>query len=65
MGALMNPLGFLLALVLAPLGLLGSIGVVLLVLKVVAILHKGAEPPTTDEGGQYSLEQGKDVGKQE
>ena len=65
MGGLMNPLGFRLALVLAPLGLLGSIGVVLLVLKIVSVVQKATEPPTTDEGGHYGLEQGRDVGQQE
>lgn len=65
MGGLRNPLWLLLALVLAPLSLLGSIGVVLLVLKIVAIFQKAAEPPTTDEGGHYGLEQSKEVGKQE
>jgi hypothetical protein len=64
MGALMNwPLA-LLVLVLAPLGLLGAAGMVLLALKIVAIVQKAAEPPTVDEG-HYSLDQGKEVGRRE
>jgi hypothetical protein len=54
----------LLALILAPLGLLGAFGVVLLVLKIVAILEKAGEPPTVDQG-HYELDQGKDVGQSE
>jgi hypothetical protein len=49
---------------LACLGLLGTAGVVLLVLKVFAIVQKAAEPPTVDSG-HYGLEQSKDVGQQE
>jgi hypothetical protein len=45
--------------------LLGAIGVVLLVLKIIAIVEKAAEPPTVDENGHYSLDQGKDVGQKE
>ena len=55
----------LLALILAPLGLLTAAGMVLLVLKIVAIVQKAAEPPTVDENGEYSLEQSKDVGREE
>jgi hypothetical protein len=55
----------LLALILAPLGLLGAVGVVLLVLRIVAVVEKAAEPPTVDENGHYSLDQGKDVGQKE
>jgi hypothetical protein len=54
----------LLALVLAPLGLLGAAGMVLLALKIVAIVQKASEPPTTDDG-HYSLDQGRDVGRDE
>jgi hypothetical protein len=64
----MEPISGLCALpllILAPLGLLGSVGLVLLVLKIATIIEKAAEPPTTDEGGHYSLEQSKDVGQQE
>jgi hypothetical protein len=51
-------------LVLAPLGLLGSVGLVFLVLKIATIVQKATEPPTTDEGGHYSLDQSVDVGQQ-
>ena len=64
MGAWMNWPWALLALILAPLGLLGAVGVVLLVLKVVTIVQKAAEPPTVDDG-DYSLDQGKEVGQEE
>ena len=33
-------------------------------LKIVAIVQKAAEPPTVDEG-YYSLDQGKEVGREE
>jgi hypothetical protein len=65
MGAWMNWPWALLILILAPLGLLGAAGMVLLVLKIITIVQKAAEPPTVDESGQYSLDQGKDVGRQE
>ena len=65
MGAWMNLPWVLLTLILAPLGLLGAAGVVLLVLKIIAIVEKAAEPPTVDEDGHYSLDQGKDVGRTE
>ena len=58
----MNLTWALLALVLAPLGLLGGIGLVVLVLKIVAVLQKATEPSTVDQS-EYSLEQGQDVGK--
>lgn len=61
MGALMNwPLA-LLALCVAPLGLLGSLGIVVLALKVFAVFQKAAEPPTQDESGDYRLDQGREV----
>jgi hypothetical protein len=64
MGALMNwPLA-LLVLILAPLALLGATGMVFLALKIVAIVQKAAEPRTVDEG-YYSLDQGKEVGREE
>ena len=64
MGAWMNwPLA-LLALILAPLGLLGAAGLVLLVLKIMAIVQKAGEPRTVDDGN-YSLDQGKEVGRTE
>ena len=64
MGAWMNWPWALLALVLAPFGLLSAFGVVLLVLKIVAIVQKAGEPPTVDQG-HYGLDQSKDVGQQE
>ena len=64
MGAWMNWPWALLALILAPLGLLGAAGVMHLVLKVVTIVQKAAEPPTVDDG-DYSLDQGKEVGQEE
>jgi hypothetical protein len=51
------------ALVLIPLGLLGMAGIVVLVLKIVAIVQKASEPPTVDQSGDYSLDQGKEVDK--
>jgi len=65
MGAWMNWPWALLALILAPLGLLGAAGVVLLVLKIAAIVQKAAEPPTVDKSGHYSIDQGKDVGQEQ
>ena len=53
----------LLALIFAPLGLLGAVGMVFLVLKIVAIVQKASEPPTVDESGDYRLEQSREVGK--
>ena len=64
MGAWMNLPWALLALVLAPLGLLGAFGVVVLVLKVFAILEKATEPRTEDQSGDYRIEQGKEIGKE-
>jgi len=51
------------ALILIPLGLLGIAGIVVLVLKIVAIAQKASEPPTVDQSGDYGLDQGKEVGK--
>lgn len=62
MGAWMNPGLAFLTLCLAPLGLLGAFGIVVLVLKVAAIVQKAGEPPTEDEG-DYTLEQGREVGR--
>jgi hypothetical protein len=53
----------LLALILAPLGLLGAFAVVMLVLKIAAVVDKATEPPTEDQSGDYTLEQGKEVGR--
>jgi len=65
MGALMNLSLALLALILAPLGLLGAFAVVVLVLKIAAIVGKASEPPTEDQSGDYHLEQGKEVEREE
>ena len=65
MGALMNLPLALLALILAPLGLLGAFAVVVLVLKIAAIVGKASEPPTEDQSGVYHLEQGKEMGRGE
>jgi hypothetical protein len=65
MGALMNLPLALLALILAPLGLLGAFAVVVLVLKIAAIIGKASEPPTEDQSGDYHLEQGKEVEREE
>jgi hypothetical protein len=65
MGALMNGGLALLALCLAPLGLLGAFGIVILVLKIAAIVEKANEPRTEDQSGDYHLEQGKEVGRVE
>jgi hypothetical protein len=65
MGAWMNWPWALLALILAPLGLLGAAAIVLLALKIVAIVQKAAEPRTVDEDGHYSLDQGREVGREE
>ena len=51
------------ALVLIPLGLLCVAGIVVLVLKIVAIAQKAAEPPTVDQNSDYKLDQGKEVDK--
>ena len=40
-------------------------GLVLLVLKIVAIVQKATEPPTVDQSGEYTLDQGRDVGKEQ
>jgi hypothetical protein len=65
MGAWMNLPLALLALILAPLGLLGAFGLVVLGLKIAAIVGKASEPPTVDESGDYALSQGRDVGQGE
>jgi hypothetical protein len=65
MGAWMNMPLALLALILAPLGLLGALGLVVLALKIAAIVGKATEPPTVDGSGDYRLAQSKDVGQNE
>lgn len=65
MGALMNLPLALLALILAPLGLLAAFGVVMLVLKIAAIVSKASEPPTVDRSGDYTLEQSREIGRRE
>ena len=57
--------GLALILVAVPVGLLGLLGVVVLVLKVIAVVQKASEPPTVDQSGAYSLDQGKEVGRQQ
>ena len=41
------------------------VGLVVLGLKIAAIVQKAGEPPTVDESGDYTLDQGRDVGKDE
>jgi hypothetical protein len=53
----------LMALCAIPLGLLSIAGLVVLVLKIVTIVQKAAEPPTVD-AGHYGLDQSKEVGKE-
>ena len=55
----------LLILILAPAGLLGALGLVVLALKIAAIAQKAGEPRTEDQHGDYRLEQGHEVGKDE
>lgn len=64
MGVWQNPLGCLLTLLAMPLALLGSFGLVILGLKVFSIIQKALEPKTRDEG-YYTLEQGREPGKNE
>jgi len=52
----------LLLLFLIPLGLGSAIALVVLILKIVAVVQKASEPRTED-GGHYSLDQGRDVGQ--
>ena len=40
-------------------------GLVVLGLKIAAIVQKAGEPRTVDESGDYTLDQGRDVGKDE
>lgn len=40
-------------------------GIVILALKIAAIVQKASEPRTVDESGDYTLDQGRDVGKDE
>ena len=54
--------GLALILVAVPVVLLG---VVTLALKIIAVVQKATEPPTVDQSGQYSLDQGTEVGRQE
>jgi hypothetical protein len=61
MGSLLNLPLVLLGLILIPVGLLGTLGLVALVFKIIAIVQKAAEPPTQDLNGNYRLEQSKEV----
>ena len=65
MGALMNIPWALLMLILAPLGLFGAFGLVVLALKIIAIVQKAGEPRTEDQRGDYHLEQSREIGKDE
>jgi hypothetical protein len=49
-------------LVVVPLGLLGVLGIVVFILKAGTVAQKAVEPPTED-GGEYRLEQGREVGR--
>jgi len=62
MGAWQNPLGCLLTLLLMPLALLGSFGLVIFSLQVFSVIQKALEPKTHDEG-HYTLEQGREIDK--
>lgn len=64
MGVWQSPLGFLITLLLAPLALLGSFGLIIVGLKVFSIIQKALEPKT-ENGGTYTLEQEKEIGKTE
>ena len=44
--------------------LLGLFGLVMLGLKIAAIVQKASESRTVDESGDYTLDQGRDVGKE-
>ena len=46
-------------------GPLVLLGIVVLGLKIAAIVQKASEPRTVDESGDYTLDQGRDVGKDE
>lgn len=61
----MIPVGLLLLLIAVPAALLSTFGVVMVALKIMAIVQKATESPTVDQSGQYSLEQGTEVGRQE
>jgi hypothetical protein len=61
----MVPAGLALLLIAVPVALLSAFGVAVLVLKIITVVQKAGEPPTIDQGGQYSLDQGKEVGRQE
>ena len=41
------------------------LGLVVLGLKIAAIVQKATEPRTVDKSGDYTLDQGRDVGKDE
>ena len=61
----MIPGGILALLIAIPVALLSGLGVFVLALKIIALVQKAAEPPTVDTDGQYSLDQGKEVGRQD
>jgi hypothetical protein len=41
------------------------VGLVVLGLKIAAIVQKATEPRTVDQSGEYTIDQGRDVGKEE
>lgn len=55
--------GLALILVAVPVAVLSLLGMVLLALKIIAVVQKAAEPPTVDQDGAYSLDQGKEIGR--
>ena len=57
--------GLALLLVAVPVALLGAFGLVVLALKLITVVQKAAEPPTVDQSGEYTLDQGKEVGRQQ
>ncbi len=61
MGALMGWTGALVALCTAPVILTGTVGFVLILMQLIEILRKAAEPPTVDTSGDYSLDQANEV----
>ncbi len=57
----MSWMGAIALLCASPAILLAVVGFVLLLLQLVEILRKAAEPPTVDTSGDYSLDQAHDV----
>ncbi|MBN1580480.1 MAG: hypothetical protein JXA89_07235 [Anaerolineae bacterium] len=61
----MIPVGLVLILVAVPVALLGAFGLVVLAFKLITVVQKAVEPPTVDQSGEYTLDQGKEVGRQQ